>query len=468
MAGRLTADAGGARETLGNLWALAGLPGSVVERLALTGEGPLLPTSFHVGVAAQSTIGAAALAASFVSSTRGGPASAVHLDMHDAERECTGYFELNGAVPSAWAPLSGLYPCRDGFVRIHANFDHHRDGALALLGLGGDASRYDKDDVVRALGDWNAEDFETAAAERGLVVSAARSFDEWDAGPHARAAATLPLFSIERIGDAPPMDLPAGEAGAPLDGIRVLDLTRILAGPTCGRVLAAYGADVLLINGPHLPNIDAIADTSRGKRSAQLDLREAAERAQLESLARGAHVFVEGYRSGGIAELGFSPQALATMRPGIVTLSLSAYGPIGPWSARRGFDSLVQTATGFNHAEGRAAGKDRPRALPVQMLDYGAGFLMAFGAQAALVRQQHEGGSWHVRVSLLQVANWLRSLGRVDDNFSGERPELKTRCENYPSNFGELRAVPHAARIEDLVPSNGSSWRPGTHDPVWA
>lgn len=468
MAGRLTADARGARETVANLWALAGLPPPVLERLTLTGDGPLLPTSFHVGVAAQSTIGVAALAASLVNSTRGGPASAVHLDMHDAERECTGYFELDGAVPSVWAPLSGLYPCRDGHVRIHANFDHHRDGALALLGLDGDAGQYGKDDVARALGGWNAVDFETAAAEHGLVVSATRTFDEWDAGPHARAAAGLPLFSIERVGDAPPMDLADGNTGAPLAGIRVLDLTRILAGPTCGRVLAAYGADVLLINGPHLPNIEAIADTSRGKRSAHLDLREAAGRAQLESLARGAQVFVEGYRPGGIAELGFGPEALAAMRPGIVTVSLSAYGPIGPWSARRGFDSLVQTATGFNHAEGQAAGKDQPRALPVQMLDYGAGFLMAFGAQAALVRQQREGGSWHVRVSLLQVANWLRSLGRVDDNFGLERPDLESHCERYPSNFGELRAIPHAAHVEHLIPATGGSWRPGTHDPAWA
>ena len=466
MRGAVTADAAGARTALEELWGLADLPAAVLERVTLTGSEPLLPTSFHVGVAALSTISAAALAASFVGSARGGAERAVAVDMHDAERECTGYFELDGAAPSAWAPLSGLYACRDGHVRIHANFDHHRDGALELLGLRGNADRYDKEDVLAALAAWDASDFERAAAARGLVVSAARTFDEWDAEPHAKAAATLPPFTIDRLGDAPPGALHP-DSDAPLDGVRVLDLTRILAGPTCGRTLAAYGADVLLVNGPHLPNIAAVADTSRGKRSAHVDLRAESGRDKLKSLVEGAHIFVQGYRPGGLAESGFGAAALARLRPGVVVVSLTAYSHVGPWAARKGFDSLIQTATGFNHAEGRAAGSERPRALPVQMLDYGAGFLMAFGAMAALARQQTEGGSWLVQVSLLQVANWLRSLGRLEGNFAAGRPELEPHLADFPSNFGALRALPHAALIAGLGTRDGSSWMPGTHAPVW-
>lgn len=462
----LSADAGGAAETLANLWALAGLPAAARNRVQLSGDCPLLASSFHVGVAAQSCVAAAALAATEFDQLRGGPPRPVSVDMHDAERECTGYFKLDGKVPSAWAPLSGLYPCSDGHVRIHANFDHHRDGALDLLGLTGDPASYEKPHVTEALQGWTAAAFESAAAERGLVVAAARSFSQWDATPHARAAATLPLFSIERIGDAAPIGRDPG--ALPLSNIRVLDLTRILAGPVCGRTLANYGADVLLVNGPHLPNIESIADTSRGKRSAHVDLRDPAGSATLDTLATEADVFVQGYRPGGLAERGFSPLALAARRPGIVAVSLSAYGAIGPWAERRGFDSLVQTATGFNHAEGEAAGKTTPRALPVQMLDYGAGFLMAFAAQAAMIHQMQVGGSWHVRVSLLQVANWLRSLGRCEATFDQPRPDLAPHCTLAESGFGMLASMPHAARIDGVAPRLTPSCPPGTHPPRWA
>ncbi|TQF08417.1 CoA transferase, partial [Myxococcus llanfairpwllgwyngyllgogerychwyrndrobwllllantysiliogogogochensis] len=170
--------------------------------------------------------------------------------------------------------------------------------------------------------------------------------------------------------DAPPLPLPAlAGSQRPLSGVRALDLTRVLAGPVAGRALAGLGADVMLVNGPHLPNIDAIADTSRGKRSALVDLRTDGGQDTLRRLVDGAHVFSQGYRPGGLAARGFSPEALAQRRPGIVCVSLTAYGTQGPWADRRGFDSLVQTAMGFNHAEGEAAGNGTPRALPMQILD---------------------------------------------------------------------------------------------------
>jgi hypothetical protein len=316
---------------------------------------------------------------------------------------------------------------------------------------------------------WKALEFEQTAADAGLVVAAFRSFEEWDKHPQGQAVAALPLMQFERIGDAPPRELPALIADdRPLMGVRVLDLTRILAGPVCGRALAAYGADVMLVNSPHLPNIESIADTSRGKLSAHVDLKTPEGRATLQRLLADAHVLVQGYRPGGLNALGFSPQTVAEHRPGIVCVSLSAYGDTGPWSQRRGFDSLVQTATGFNHAEGEAAGSPDPKPLPMQILDYATGHLMAFAASAALRRQALEGGSWHVRLSLAQTGHWIRSLGRVANGFAVARPDRAPYLETAESGFGELVALRHSAQLE-RTPTRWArpSMLPGTHAPIW-
>lgn len=317
---------------------------------------------------------------------------------------------------------------------------------------------------------WRAHDFEDAAAAAGLVATALRRFDEWDATPQGQAIAAQPLFTIERIGeDAPPLALPPlRDDQRPLSGLRVLDLTRVLAGPVGGRALAAYGADVMLVNSPNLPNISAIADTSRGKLSVHADLQTEEGRSALQWLVADAHVFVQGYRPGGIAARGFGPAELARMRPGIVCVSLSAYGTQGPWAGRRGFDSLVQTAMGFNHAEGEAAGDGKPKPLPMQILDEATGYLIAFGAAAALWRQQQQGGSWHVQVSLAQTGQWLRSLGRVQGGLSAGRPELKPYVEVSDSGFGRLAALRHSAQLQRTpVAWVRPSMPPGSDLPVW-
>jgi len=261
---------------------------------------------------------------------------------------------------------------------------------------------------------------------------------------------------------------PAKRSNKPLAGVRVLDLTRILAGPFCGRTLAAYGSDVMLVNSPHLPNIDAIADTSRGKLSALADLRTANGREGLRAVLGGAHVFVQGYRPGSLAALGFAPDAVARTRPGIVMVSLSAYGESGPWGGKRGFDSLVQSATGFNHAEAQAAGPQPPRALPMQVLDMASGALMAFGAQVALWRQQREGGSWHVRVSLARTGLWLRELGRVADGFSAPPAAFDDVMDTGASGWGALTAIRPAA-VFTHTPAGYArpSMPPGSHALAW-
>ena len=456
-----------APDALAQLWKEARLPDDALTFARLSGSDPVLASSFCVGAAAQSTIAAAALAACELAYTRGAERQQVRVDMAHAALECSSWFSVDGVSPDVWDKFSGLYACADGWVRVHANFAHHRDGALRLLGL--DPAAAERADAERAMAAWRAVDFETAAAGAGLVASALRTFTQWDTSDPGRALAALPLFTLERIGDALPRVLPAlAEDAQPLSGIRVLDLTRILAGPVGTRAMAAYGADVLMVNAPHLPNIKAIADTSRGKLSAHADLRAATGRADLWRVLDGAHVFVQGYRPGALEALGFGAAQIAARCPGSVVVSLSAYGSEGPWSGRRGFESLVQTGMGFNHAAGEAKGDGKPRPMPMQILDHASGYLMAFGAAAALVRQQQEGGSWHVRLSLAQTARWLRSLGRVDKGFAAVAPDRAPYLERYHSGFGEVRAFRHCA---DLA-RTPAAWvlpamPPGSHPMRW-
>ena len=455
-------------EVLTVLWQQGGLPGEALAFAVLSGAEPVLPSSFAVGTAAQATIAAAALAACELGHVRGVPRQGVRVDMLHAALECTGWFSVDGRTPDQWDKFSGLYRSADGYVRIHANFAHHRDGALRLLGL--EPATATRADAERAMASLRSHDFEESASAQGLVATALRRFDEWDGTPQGRAIAAQPLFTIERIGDAAPLTLPPlAEGDRPLTGVRVLDLTRILAGPVGGRALAAYGADVMLVNSPNLPNIESIADTSRGKLSAHVDLRNDEGRAAMQRLVGDTHVFVQGYRPGGLAALGFGPQDVARQRPGAVYVSLTAYRTQGPWAARRGFDSLVQTAMGFNHAEGEAAGDGKPRPLPMQILDEATGYLMAFGASTALRRQQQEGGSWHVQVSLAQTGHWLRGLGRVPGGLAMPRPDLKPYLEASASGFGELRGLRHSAQLA-RTPARWSrpSMPPGSHAPIWS
>jgi crotonobetainyl-CoA:carnitine CoA-transferase CaiB-like acyl-CoA transferase len=326
-----------AAQALQVLWLEAGLAPAALGGIELPARGAVLPSSFSVTTAAQASLGAAALAAVQIGCARGGPAQSVSVDAAHAVLDSLAWFTVDGVTPDAWDKLSGPYRVADGWVRVHANFAHHRDGVLRLLGLP-PGPHTERAAVAAALSGWQAQAFEDVAADAGLVVAAARRFAEWDAHPQAAAIRSQPPVSIERIGDAPARQrVPWRDGGLPLDGVRVLELTRILAGPVAGRTLAAYGADVLLINSPRLPNIAAIADTSRGKLSAHIDLDEPAGPAALEALIQGADVFMQGYRPGALAARGFAPGDVAARSPGIVVASLSAYGSPGPWAGRRGF-----------------------------------------------------------------------------------------------------------------------------------
>jgi crotonobetainyl-CoA:carnitine CoA-transferase CaiB-like acyl-CoA transferase len=444
------------------LWHDLGLDPAALRRLTITGHDPVLPSAFAIGQAAATSIGLAALAATLYA----GRPQPVGVALRDAAAEFRSerYLRIDGAAPEdPWDAIAGLYPCADGFLRLHTNFAHHRAGVIRLLGCADN-----REAVAEALRGWKALDFEAAATAAGMVVAALRSYAEWDPTPQAQAIAAEPLIALRRIGDAPPVAAPRG--ARLLAGLRVLDLTRIIAGPVTGRVLAAHGADVLRISGPGLPQIPSlVVDTGRGKRSAELALDDP----RLLALADGADVFLQSFRPGALAAHGFGAAALAARRTrrGIVHASLSAYGFEGPWASRRGFDSLVQTTGGINRAEAEAAGRPTPQALPAQALDHGAGTLLALGILAALIRRQQEGGSWEVRVSLARTAYWLRSLGPVADGFSAADPgpaEIADRLEDSPSAFGRLTAVKHAATLPDTPAAWTLPATPFGHDaPGW-
>jgi crotonobetainyl-CoA:carnitine CoA-transferase CaiB-like acyl-CoA transferase len=438
-------------DILTDLWRLAGGEVSALDHVRLTGDEPQLPSSFRVAAAGQVSIAASALAAAAIWQARGGETQTVTVNIRHAVVECRSerYLRCNGEPPPpAWDAIAGVYKTGDErYVRLHTNFPHHRAAVCNVL-----SCAPEREAVQAALMQWKGEAFETAAYAAGGVVSLMRSYKEWSALPQARALAELPVLTIEKIGEAPPRLWPAALRPAgdrPLSGLRVLDLSRVIAGPVAGRTLAAHGADVMLVSGPDLPAIPwLVIDTGRGKLSCHIDLKSGQGRATLRDLLRSTDIFSQGYRPQALAALGFAPHDLAAISPGIINVSLSAYGHVGPWAERRGFDSLVQTATGFNHAEGQAAGVDGPKELPAQMLDHATGYLMAFGAMMARLRQSREGGSWHVQVSLAQTGRWLWGLGRLADGL--KTPDLNVEAirpylQEMPSGFGPLSAVSHAA-----------------------
>ena len=461
------------RDILEDLWQLGGGDEAALAHVDLTGDEAQLPSTFRVCAAAQVSIAAAGLAAAEIWRARGGAAQRVSVDARHAMIECRSerYLQRDGQPPPpAWDAIAGVYKTGDGrFVRLHTNFPHHRDAVCRVL-----ACAPEREAVQSALMTWQGEAFESAAIADGGVVALMRSHDEWLAHPQGAALANLPLLSIERIGDAPPRAWPhpVAKGERSLSGTRVLDLSRVIAGPVAGRTLAAHGADVMLVTSPNLPAIPWLTiDTGHGKLSTSIDLQTEQGRGALRGLVAGADIFSQGYRPAALAQFGFAPQDLAALRPGIVCVSLSAYGHDGIWSERRGFDSLVQTTTGFNHAEGLAAGVTGPKELPAQILDHATGYLMAFGAMMARLRQAREGGSWHVRVSLAQTGRWLWNLGRIEGGLATpdiSPDDARPFMAEMASGFGNLRAVRHAA----VLSATPAHWaRPsvplGTHPPHW-
>lgn len=408
------------------------------DRLTIIGrDDPVFVTPWRIGQAGAAALGAVGLAVSDLWRLRTGAPQTVSVDSHAAAASLRSntYVLRDGQKPVSWDPLTGHYPTRDGrHMFIHTNHPHHRAGALRIAGAKGET----REALAEAVAGWEGLAIEEAIAAGGCVGGLTRSREEWNAHPHGIAVAKLPLIDIVKIGDAPAEPLPKGDR--PLAGVRAFDLTRVLAGPTSGRVLAENGADVLHVAAPHLPyQTELLMDTGHGKRCAWIDLATPTGVETMKALLKEADIFTQGYRPGTLAGRGFSPEAVAALRPGIVCVSLCAYGHDGPWATRRGFDSIVQNVTGLAATQ---SSLDKPRNMPVQALDYIAGYLGALGAMVALARRVEQGGSWLVRVSLVQVAHWLASLGTVDATKGvAELPEneLLPLLTESPGPFGRLR-----------------------------
>lgn len=305
--------------------------------------------------------------------------------------------------PPVWDPIAGDYRTTDGWIKLHTNYVHHRAAVACALGLG---EAPDRETVAKAVQRWNADDLETAVVEAGGAAAALHTREEWATSPQGQATADERPVALSDIAEAVGREHLPGSA--PLAGIRVLDLTRVIAGPVCTRYLAAYGADVVRIDPPGFAEVPALLpDTTVGKRCIALDLTDAADRHNFERLLAAADVIVSGYRADALGRLGYDPAALRRSNPSLIVARLDAYGWSGPWAGRRGFDSLVQMSTGIA-AAGR--GSDAaPVPLPVQALDHSIGYLLAAGVLRALTRLR-AGRLTEVRGALVGAANVVAAL----------------------------------------------------------
>ncbi|MGA5041814.1 CoA transferase [Streptomyces capoamus] len=423
-----------------NGWEAVGGDPAAVRRVSAVVRPGVLGARLPVRELARACVATCALAAAELGARRAGLAEVPAVTVDDgavaAAFRSERLLRVDGRTPDAFAPLSRFWRTADGWVRTHANYPHHRARLLGALDLPADASA---DEVAGRLAERSALRIEEAVQGTGGLAVALRTPQEWRAHPQAAEVAARPLVERARLDDAPARGAaPLDRAAAPLlpaAGLRVLDLTRVLAGPVATRTLALLGADVLRVDAPWLPELpDQQADTGFGKRSATLDL--ASGRATLEELLSGADVVVTGYRPGALDRFGLAPHALADRHPGLVVAQVSAWGGYGPWGGRRGFDSLVQVATGIAVTEGTA---ERPGALPAQALDHGTGYLLAAAVLRALTEQAHEGGSRLVRLALARTARWLTDGIRPDPAEGEPCPGQDAWLAETDSPLGRLR-----------------------------
>lgn len=435
---------------------------------------PILPTSFRIGEAAVASLSAVGLAAARLWELKTGKNQEVSVNTHRATASLRSgkYMKMDNSVVSTDRnTIMGVYPARKGrWSYLHCNFPNHRAAALDVLGV-----EEDSDAVKKAVAGWDALELEEAIINAKGAGGMVRSIEEWSRHPQAQAIAKLPLMEIIKVGESPPEKLPDGDR--PLSGIKVLDLTRVLAGPTCARTLAEHGADVLKITSTHLPNIGYQEyDTGHGKLSSNLDLREQGDLDALRGLIQSADVFSQGYRPGTLGNRGLSVEELSQLRPGLIYVSLSAFSHKGPWASRRGFDTVVQTVSGITDRQGELfpGSEPGPQFYPVSAIDYLTGYLMAFGALVALEKRATEGGSWLVRISLAQTGKWLVDLGQVDASelldispeFSSD--EILQWTTESETPMGSLTHMSPVIKMSETQPYWARPSVPlGYNDPVW-
>ena len=431
---------------------------------AFEGAEAVVPTPLRAASAAAASLGLGAAVAGEIWRFRGGEKQSVAVDLKAAAASLVSYSLLRRsgetlARPDEANPTTGFYQCADGrWIHLHGGFAHQAMRTLDLLNAANDPKA-----IVESVSKWSGLALEDALAYMQLCGAVVRSEEEWRAGVQGRLVG--PPIMLKKIGEAPPLRL--ADSDTPLGGIRVLDLTRVLAGPACSRLLASHGADVLAIRAERLPSVEQFdLDLSAGKRLALLDLAKPADSEALRRLVRGADVFVESYRPGALSKLGFSPAALAHIAPGMTYVSVSAYGSEGPWAGRRGWEQLVQAASGiaveqgaFMAARRKSRRETLPELIPAAVLDYTTGYLAAAGAMAALLRRIREGGSWLVQVSLAATAMWLQSLGKIDAASVPESWEPRDGLDPYlvscDTRSGRLELLGPVVRMSKTPPLMG-------------
>ena len=463
------------KNAFSTLSAIAGWPDDYQQQVQISGgTDPVLPTPFKITATSTAALSAVGLAINDLWEIRTGKRQDIAINSRQATASLRSgkYMDMDTApVSTERNPVMGVYPAKNGrWSYLHCNFPNHRAAALQVLGVS-----EDKEEVRRAVSQWDALELEEAIIKAKGAGGMVRSMEEWAHHPQAAAIRSLPLMEIIKIADSPPETLPEG--GRPLSGVRVLDLTRVLAGPTCARTMAEHGADVLKITASHLPNIGYQEyDTGHGKLSANLDLRDNGDLETLHGLIRDTDIFSQGYRPGTLGDRGLSPESLAKIRPGIIYISLSAFSHLGPWSSRRGFDTVVQTVSGITDRQGHLfpGAETGPQFYPVSAIDYLTGYLMAFGGLVALARRAKEGGSWLVRISLAQTGRWLVDQGQVPETALNGVPsefsdsEIKQWSTSSETPVGKLG---HLSPVLELSETRAHWARPsvplGYNDPIW-
>ncbi|NEW94027.1 acyl-CoA transferase [Rhodopseudomonas sp. BR0M22] len=390
---------------LRDIWTAAGGDPDFLPHLSQTGSGSL-PSAFHVSDLANAAIGAASLAVAELISLRAGAVPPVVIDRRLASFWFQTSLRPQGwSMPPQWDAVAGDYETADGWIRLHTNAPHHRDAAMSVL-----KTAIDRNAVANAVAEWESDPLEAAIVAANGCAASMRTIDEWGDHPQGLAVNSEPL--LHRTGFAadarPRRPIPAHR---PLEGVRVLDLTRILAGPVATRFLAGFGAEVLRIDPYGWEEPGTVPEVVLGKRCARLDLKSRDGMHVLETLLSEADVFVHGYRPDALARLGLDAARRRAIKPDLIDVSLAAYGWTGPWRVRRGFDSLIQMSTGIADGGMRVLQKDRPTPLPGQAIDHATGYLMASAAIRGLTERQKTGHGSEARASLARTAKLLISGG---------------------------------------------------------
>ncbi|HTX23433.1 MAG TPA: CoA transferase [Steroidobacteraceae bacterium] len=387
-------------------WAALGGGPSQLARLSFTGQGAL-PSTFAVTDVASAAIAVAALSMGELVETPEGETPTITVD-----RRLASMWFAWSIRPSGWAlgplqgALTGDYRAKDGWIRLHANAPQHQAAAERVLGVAGGPAA-----VGRRVATWTKEALETAVLEAGGCAAEMRSTEQWLAHPQGRAVGAEPLAHIDATGDCGAPLASRAAPSRPLAGLRVLDLTRVLAGPVATRFLAGFGAEVLRIDPPEWDEPGVVPEVTLGKRCARLDLKRREDRSCFESLLATTQVLIHGYRPAALDRLGYDAAHRRALSPGLVDVALDAYGWSGPWAQRRGFDSLVQMSGGIAQAGMAWKHTDRPVPLPVQALDHATGYLAAAAALRGVATRRRSGCGWRARLSLARTAQWLLDPG---------------------------------------------------------